>query len=226
VNWQADELSRRVLDVLMLTPLDGGVTWVSPLEKDDFAEYRDQDFLQALGLQQLVDGLRSFWPANGPCWDALAVVRTGGNQAAPGVLLVEAKAHVSELCGEGCGAGQGSYRTIDIALRKTQSWLGVSHSLLWTGRFYQYANRLAHLYFLLQAGVPAWLVNVHFLADWHFRDYFATVEQCRAAIAQVKAELGLTAALIPHVADLFLQVWEPPACGGVAAGLPPPILIT
>jgi hypothetical protein len=180
---------------------------VSPLEGEKLIEYQDQAFLRALGLERLASRLAEFWPANGPCWDALAIVQVGHDPARSGALLVEAKSHLSELRGEGCCAeSDDSRRMIEDALRRTKHWLGAEGDGDWTGKLYQYANRLAHLYFLLQAGVPAWLVNVYFLGDRHFpSDYLATVEECRAAIAQVKADLGLTATFIPHAADVYLQ---------------------
>jgi hypothetical protein len=208
-----------VLDEIALTRLGADLCWVSPLETDDFAEYRDQQFLRALGLEHLADRLGRFWPANGPCWDALAIVRIGGDLARWGAVLVEAKSHLSELRGDGCGAGPRSRQKIEAALRETKRWLGAEGDADWTGKLYQYANRLAHLYFFLQAGIPAWLVNVYFLGDLYFLDSFATAEEWQGALAQLKADLGLTAPFIAHAADVFLPVWEPPP-SGAAAGLP------
>src|SRR6266496_4183855 len=67
------------------------VDWRSPRADDDFSEYRDASFLDALGLGSLSQDLRSFWPVRGPQWDALGLVSDGR------VLLVEAKAHIAEM---------------------------------------------------------------------------------------------------------------------------------
>jgi len=206
VNRRTEELNRGVLDALMLTSLNARLCWVSPLESEKFVEYKDEAFLWALGLQHVAGQLAQFWPASGPRWDALAVVRIGGDLARWGVLLVEAKSHLSELRGDGCGAKpDGSRKMIEDALRRTKQWLGAEGNADWTGDLYQYANRLAHLYFFLQAGIPAWLVNVYFLGDPHFPDSFATPEGWQGALAQLKADLGLTAPFITHAADVFLQ---------------------
>jgi hypothetical protein len=205
VNRRREELNRAVLDALLLSPLNARLCWVSPVESEKFIEYQDQGFLLALGLERLASRLEEFWPSSGPCWDALAIVQIGNDPARSGALLVEAKAHLKELRGDGCGAEEISRRTIDTALLKTRHWLGVSENADWTGKLYQYANRLAHLYFFLQAGIPAWLVNIYFLGDRHFPDdFFATREECQVAVAQVKADLGLTAAFIPHAVDVYL----------------------
>ena len=205
-NRRREELNRAVLDAVALSSLNARLCWVSPLESGKFAECKDEAFLWALGLQHLAGQLAEFWPASGPRWDALAAVRIGGDPGRRGALLVEAKSHLSELRGDGCGAeSDGSRKMIEDALRRTKQWLGAEGNADWTGDLYQYANRLAHLYFFLQAGIPAWLVNVYFLGDPHFPDSFATPEGWQGALAQVKADLGLTAPFITHAADVFLQ---------------------
>src|SRR5258706_11485960 len=59
------------------------IDWLSPLAKDEYAEYRDAAFLKLLKLDHLVGQLAGFWPLRGPQWDALA--RTDARH----VVLVE-----------------------------------------------------------------------------------------------------------------------------------------
>ena len=56
------------------------IAWRSPLVGDDFAEYRDSDFLELLGLGRLQATLAAFWPARGPQWDALGLRRRPHDQ--------------------------------------------------------------------------------------------------------------------------------------------------
>ena len=50
------------------------IDWKSPLKADDYAEYRDEDFLRKLRiLNKIKYSLSVFWPNNGPQWDALGV---------------------------------------------------------------------------------------------------------------------------------------------------------
>ncbi len=66
-----------------------------------------------LKLSQLSEKLREFWPRGGPHWDALA------RSAADDVLLVEAEAHIEEMCSTPCAAGEGARNRIEAALAAT-----------------------------------------------------------------------------------------------------------
>jgi hypothetical protein len=122
------------------------------------------------------DVLRSwhaFWPTSGRAqnWDAVGKIKmTDGTEE---WLLVEAKAHTHELKGNGCGASNArSIEKIERALEKTKAAFGAGSTPLenWLGSYYQYANRLAALYFLAeecQPAVPARLLFIYFLGDKH-----------------------------------------------------------
>ena len=81
-------------------------------------------------------------------------------------LLLEAKANIPELISH-CGAkNPDSIRLIADRLKETQKWLGCRSTKDWTRYFYQYVNRLAHLYFLRELqGRDAFLVFVYFVND-------------------------------------------------------------
>lgn len=160
----------------------------------------DEDFLVALGLEEAADRLRSFWPGGGPNWDALAVL--GGGAYADGVVLVEAKSYPDEVYGAGCQAtNPRSIDTIRRSLGVAQKWFEVSGGD-WMGRLYQYANRLAHLYFLRhELRVDAWLVNLCFTDDATTRP--ATAAEWARVLPTFKGELGF-AGPIPWVVDVVL----------------------
>ena len=54
--------------ILRKLPSAVAIKWRSPLEADEFAEYRDADFLERIGAGGLADELSSFWPSRGPQW--------------------------------------------------------------------------------------------------------------------------------------------------------------
>jgi hypothetical protein len=83
--------------------------------------------------------------------------------------LVEAKAHIPEMLSPASIAGPVSKDRIEQALARVIADLGAKPKAPWTECFYQYANRVAHLWFLKQNGVSAKLVLVSFLRDLDMR---------------------------------------------------------
>ena len=104
VNEHETELTDSMMVALpsRLRELDARIRWVSPLTQDNYTEYRDADFLRAVGLGDHVDELARFWPFGRPSWDALGVISDSQAWIRPKVILVEAKSHVSEIYGSGC----------------------------------------------------------------------------------------------------------------------------
>jgi hypothetical protein len=163
LKWlqQAINVDFATLNELIVPRLSGAtsICWRSPLADDQYAEYRDVDFLDRIGASQLAGELAGFWPSRGPQWDALA--RCDDNN----ILLVEAKAHIGELCSPPSRAGPESSKRIKAALEETASFIGADPLAPWSSVFYQVANRLAHLYFLRKFGIKAWLVLINFIGD-------------------------------------------------------------
>ena len=143
-----------------LEPPDlGPFDWLSPIASGRFAEYRDQAFLQALGLDHLARTLAGFWPKGGAVWDGLA-------KSPAGPILVEAKAHVAESFSSPCSAtAEASRALIASSLAACAKDLGADPRSDWMRCHYQTANRLAHLWWLHRQGVRAHLVFVHFVGD-------------------------------------------------------------
>lgn len=142
----------------LLAPDGAPIRWLSPLREDAFAEYRDAAFLDRLGLGAHADALKAFWPARGPQWDGL-----GWSEGAP--VLVEAKAHLSEFLSPPSKASPASRNWIEQALQEVQRDLGAAPGCDWSARFYQYANRLAHLWWLHRQGIGGTLLFVSFIGD-------------------------------------------------------------
>jgi hypothetical protein len=137
------------------------ITWLSPLRADEFAEYRDGSFLERIDKAELEPALTKFWPRRGPQWDALGKLTTRGD-----ILLVEAKAHIAEMCSSPTAASPASLSTIETTLNEVARALNAKSSrAAWTKFFFQIANRLAHLHFLRTNHVASWLVFVNFLGD-------------------------------------------------------------
>ena len=118
------------------------IQWLSPLESDAFTEYKDHAFLERLGISPQYRRLEDFWPTQGPVWDGLA--RTSDGRCP----LIEAKANIPEFDTCPTGASGGSLSKIRNAFDETRAFLRIRSKTDWAKCFYQYGNRLAHLYFL------------------------------------------------------------------------------
>ena len=166
------------------------IRWVSPLAGDDFSEYQDDAFLERLGVRLDCDPLDAFWPPMGPHWDALGKTDSGQ------IILLEAKAHTEEA-GSSCEAtNERSRALIRASLKRVKAYVGARPSANWMEKFYQYGNRLAHLYLLRTLnGIPAFLVNLYFLNADEMLQYGNTVPKTVAmwedAIAKQEEFLGI-----------------------------------
>ena len=71
INEKSDLLDKEVSNILHKNIC---ITWKSPIKTDQFAEYRDEDFLKLLNLESKIKvPLENFWPKLGPQWDALGL---------------------------------------------------------------------------------------------------------------------------------------------------------
>ncbi len=180
------------------------IEWLSPLEGDGFAEYRDDEFLERLGVCLDKRQLRDFWPRSGPRWDGLA--RTSGGS----LLLLEAKANIPEFDTDPTGATGIPLERIKASLVETREFLKVKSGTDWAQCFYQYTNRLAHLYLLRELnGLPAHLVFVYFVGDTTVCGRApVSREGWEAAIALATKHLGIpnTRWVSESVRDVFIDV--------------------
>ena len=176
------------------------IEWLSPKVEDGYAEYRYQAFLDLLGIKLTKTKLQDFWPNRGPQWDALGRL---GNEA---YFLVEAKAHVSEIISSCQAKSPKSKALIKKSLNKTQKYLGLKPNIDLTEGFYQYANRLAHLYLLrVLNDIPAYLVFVYFINDHTHLP--TTKAEWAGALKLMHSFLGSqNHKLSKYVIDVFIDV--------------------
>lgn len=177
------------------------ISWVSPLQQNNYAEYSDEDFLKILNLNRFTNSLDEFWPKRGPQWDALAITNNGT------VLLLEAKANIPEIVTPETKASSISKLLINKSLLDTKKYLKINNNIDWSGTFYQYTNRLAHLYFLREkCKVNSYLINLYFVGDTSVNGP-GTIEEWEAAIKVMSLYLGLgNHKLKKYMADIFIDV--------------------
>lgn len=179
------------------------IIWTSPLKADGFAEYRDDDFLINVGLNPEEINLENFWPNRGPQWDALAKTKNGK------IIIVEAKANIPELISPGTKAKKKSKCLIDFSLNETKQFLNITSDKDWSSTFYQYTNRIAHLFFLREkCNKKVYLINIYFIGDKSVSGP-QTQEEWKGALNVVKTLLGVKKhKLSKYMADIFIDINE------------------
>jgi hypothetical protein len=214
-EWHFDHYRRVLPDVLDqhikagIGRSDADITWLYPGSAAFAKEPRGVEFLKEEPSQRKAfEAWRTFWPQTGspPHWDGVSRDATTGEW-----LLFETKANQSEFCSHICGAVGKGRALIESAMSKVKRHLSVHRDFQWLGTYYQYANRLACLYFLnVLRKVPARLVLVYFTGD-----KFPDARQCpsseaewRELIRACHLTLGLSEehALRDRVHELFLPV--------------------
>jgi hypothetical protein len=188
-----------ILLPLLGAPADATLEWLSPLASDEYAEYSDAEFIARLGCEVKVP-LAEFWPKGGPEWDGLA--RTSDGR----LLVVEAKAHIPEVVSSPTGATQPALALIRQSLDATKAFLRSGASCEWTTTFYQYTNRLAHLYFLRELnGLQAFLVSIYFTHSPDVPDAPSEAEWL-GALKLLHAYVGVGRnRLSPYTLDVFVD---------------------
>lgn len=197
------ELIDRVLATSLGLAQGENVHWLSPLKDDDYAEYSDHDFIAKLGITLERVALGSFWPKGGPVWDALARTDRGD------LILVEAKAYIAELVSSPIRAKEPSLTKVRESLDATKRFLGSSSEADWATCFYQYTNRLAHIYLLRELNVlPAYLLFLYFINDKEM-DGPSTQSGWEGAIKLLESFLDIRPHKLPqYVLQAFLDVKE------------------
>jgi hypothetical protein len=126
-------------------------------------EWKGVDFVDS--TSDIKSAWEKFWPQTGnvPNWDAVGLLESNSRFE---YILVEAKAHVEELQSSCSASKNGGLDTIRGALKATIKANGFMADVEdWLSPYYQYANRLAHLHFLLQHDILARLVFIYFYGD-------------------------------------------------------------
>ena len=182
---------------------EASITWRSPLENENFQEYRDGKALAKAGIGRasLKKALEEFWPARGPVWDAVGITSEGPP------LFLEAKAHIPEAASPATRATPASLKLISRSLGEAREFYAPRATAVWSNVFYQYANRLAHHYFLTEAnGLPSALVFLYFVNAYDMLGPMSE-EEWHGAVRLIHAVLGLPKDLKRYgVFDAFLDV--------------------
>lgn len=199
INQKEDLLDTKISNLLE-EKVD--ILWVSPLKADQYAEYRDDDFLSKLEITKKINiKLNEFWPKRGPQWDALGKYKDK-------YFLVEAKANLKEFKTSPSKAKEQSRNQIMKSFDMVKEYLQITNNVDWSGYYYQYTNRIAHLYYLrILNKIDAYLINIYFINDSTVKGP-TTIEKWKESIKKAKQYLGLYTKykLEKYIIDVFIDV--------------------
>lgn len=181
-------------------------------------EWKGLDFLGSNA--SVISAWKNFWPQTGnvPNWDAVGLLRS---ESQVEFLLVEAKARASEIKNDCEASEHGGLPKIKEAFAETISANGFDSTVKeWLGPYYQYANRLAHLHYLLKHNISARFIFIYFLGDqWPERGNGgkepvtcpASEQEWNLYLQRMYEHLGLKglSKLERRIHRLFLQVGGP-----------------
>ena len=120
---------------------------------------------------------------------------------------MEAKANIEEIISPETKATGKALELIKKSLDASQKYLKMNNKADWSGTFYQYTNRLAHLYFLRTLNnLPAYLVFVYFTGDDSVSGP-KSIKEWNAALMVMKRYLcASTHKLSKYIAEVFIDV--------------------
>lgn len=159
--------ARLTQEIQKADPTVGNITWLSPLAKDNYAELKLKN-APTMNLLGLKAHDLDFWPGRQPQWDAVGIV-SNDQGSWDTLVLVEAKAHISEINTPCKATATSSLDLIETSLRDTHNDLALQgHTFnldLWKGKYYQVGNRLAFLHKLRQKHYDVRLVFLNIVDD-------------------------------------------------------------
>jgi hypothetical protein len=166
-------------------------------------EYEGINFLPPDLQEKIKANWKAYWPQTGtpPNWDAVLYSKREDEW-----ILVEAKAHLKEL-ESSCGASDGSRKIIESAFEATRDRFGIHTSKSWLEPYYQLANRLAFVHFLLENKIKASLLYIYFLNGWPNDPNMnvTSPKAWRGAIDIEYAYLGINDKAKEYISEIFVE---------------------
>jgi hypothetical protein len=178
-------------------------------------EYKNIEFLSNLkDYEKIKENWKNYWPSRGQHWDAI-ILNTDDEKW--GYVMVEAKAHLQEGIEDGTQAeNEKSRKQIENAFKATQKRFNIDTKNSWLDKYYQFANRLAFVNFMLENGIECSLLNIYFINGYVKRDLkntniiledksVSTVSEWRKLIDTEYDYLGINDEAKKYISKIFVE---------------------
>jgi hypothetical protein len=173
-------------------------------------EYTGIDFLPDDIKKSLDANWKKYWPQTGAPqhWDAIIHLYEEADPALPDKwIIVEAKAHLRELVSSSGAENQNSIEMIDNAFEATRERFNIHTDNNWREQYYQSANRLAFVNFMLDNNIKCSLLNIYFINGWPNDPSKNVTDEAswRRKIEDEYSYLGITDEAKKHIQEVFID---------------------
>ena len=220
-----NELERIILENTKINAnLDYNMEWQeypknnSRLSLD--GEYTGISFLPLELQNKISENWEKYWPQGGgiPNWDAILYCSplVPNSPLKDQWIIIEAKAHLPEGIEKGTDAtDEKSRKQIEDAFKATQNRFNIKTGNSWLDKYYQFANRLAFVNFMLDNGIECSLLNIYFLNGYVKKDpetkkiikdeSLKNVSEWRKVIDAEYTYLGINDEAKKYISEIFVN---------------------
>jgi hypothetical protein len=175
-------------------------------------EYTGISFLP-LELQNKISGnWKNYWPQQGnpPNWDSIIYCSplAPNSSLEDHWFIIEAKARLNEGIDKGTDAkNEESIKIIEKAFEKTKKRFNIKTENNWLEKYYQFANRLAFINFMLENGVQCSLLYIYFINGWPNdpKNNVTNIESWKEIIHDEYKYLGINDEAKKYISEIFVN---------------------
>jgi hypothetical protein len=206
------------------TNLDYDMEWLDyPKDNSRISldgEHTGISFLPLELQNKTLENWKNYWPQGGslPSWDAVLYCSpvVPHSPLKDQWVIIEAKANLEEGIEKGTGAkNEESIKKIESAFKATQKRFNINTENSWLDKYYQFANRLAFVNFMLDNGIECSLLNIYFINGFVHKDRetkeliedksVKSVSEWHKVINDEYAYLGINDYAKKYISEIFVE---------------------
>ena len=211
-----NELEQKILKNTKINEnLDYGMEWLD-FPKDNKrksldGEYVGINFLDKKIINKLSQSWKKYWPQKKGIhnWDAILYLSPiiPNSPLNDQWILIEAKGRLKEGIEDGSGATDPkSIEIINKAFESTKKRFNIKTQNDWLKKYYQFANRLAFINFLLDNGIQCSLLYIYFINAWPGKpENVLTKDPWKELIHEEYSYLGINNDAKRYISEIFVE---------------------
>jgi hypothetical protein len=172
-------------------------------------EYIGLEFLDKKLLNKVSGNWKKYWPKNGPNWDGIIYCSpiVPNSSLEDKWIIVEAKAQIKELESPCQAENKESKKQIEEAFFVTQRRFNIKTENSWLKQYYQLANRLAFINFMLDNGIQCSLLNIYFINGWPNKPEknVMNIGTWKEKIHEEYSYLGINNEAKKYISEIFIE---------------------